>query len=222
MENYLSKDNNHDKGKETYPQLSIYQNEDKVWHDFTQGSNTALSYIYRKYSESLFNYGLQFINEAEVYDAIQDLFYELIQNRRNLGNAKNIKAYLFACLRRKILKSKKQYRKELSQTDVEERNSFKLALAHEEPISLLNVNQENLQLLQIACNQLPEKQREAILLYFYEKMTYEDLARILKIGKVKSARALVYRAVENLRTMLLNHKDELIFLLAGVFNFLFS
>ncbi|MCC5931505.1 MAG: sigma-70 family RNA polymerase sigma factor [Cyclobacteriaceae bacterium] len=219
MDYHLSPDKSNSEEQSTYPQLSLNQSEEKVWQDFTRGSNTALSFIYRKYADSLFNYGMQFADEDAVYDAIQDLFYDLIRNRHKLGEAKNIKSYLYASLRRKILKSRIKHKNELSQSTVEDKMAFKMAVSHEDPLPLLNVNTEDLQLLQKACNQLPEKQREAIILHFYEKMPYEELARILKVGKVKSARALVYRAVENLRTMLDGHRDELIIVLIGFFSF---
>jgi RNA polymerase sigma-70 factor (ECF subfamily) len=43
----------------------------------------------------------------------------------------------------------------------------------------------------------PKKQRE-LLPYTFEGLSYEEIAQIMAMTKVKSARALVYRALESL------------------------
>ena len=72
-------------------------------------------------------------------------------------------------------------------------------------------------ILQDALNRLPEKQREAIILYFYENMSYHQISEIMQMTKVKSARALIYRALDSL-TALLGKAD---YLCAIVFWFFF-
>ncbi len=209
MRYYFSSESPLDNAERTV-QLSINKSEELVWNDFTRGDNSALSFIYRKYADRLFNYGRQFAEEEIVCDAIQDLFYDMIRNRNKLGLAKSIKSYLYASLRRKIIKAQEIKNKELPQSLVEDNSAFKIAIAQEDQSALLQINGSNVQLLQEACNRLPERQREAILLYFYEQLPYEEISKIMKIGKVKSVRALVYRAVETLRVVLKDHRDELI------------
>jgi DNA-directed RNA polymerase specialized sigma24 family protein len=50
---------------------------------------------------------------------------------------------------------------------------------------------------------LDVKEREAIYYFYYEKLTYEQIAIILEFTHVSSARRLIYRALGKLRKYIL-------------------
>ena len=60
---------------------------------------------------------------------------------------------------------------------------------------------ENRRALQDAMKKLPEQMREAVYLCYFEGLTYEDAAQIMKKNK-KQVANLLYRAKEKLRTIL--------------------
>jgi len=78
----------------------------KIWDDFRRGEAYALSSIYHQHVQLLFRYGKKFSNDDElVKDTIQDLFFDLIRTRENLGETDNIPFYLMASFRRKLAKT---------------------------------------------------------------------------------------------------------------------
>ena len=83
--------------EEKAKEVTLLKTKDEagIWNDFLSGDDSALSYIYRCYANSLFNYGKQFADTEVVQDCIQDLFYDLIKSRKKLAKGVSIKAYLF-------------------------------------------------------------------------------------------------------------------------------
>ena len=71
-----------------------------------------------------------------------------------------------------------------------------------------NLGEREFNIIQRKLNLLPVNQREVILLHFYEGLSYEEIANIMSI-KVRSARALTYRALESLEKQLLPYKGSL-------------
>ncbi|MEA5139931.1 RNA polymerase sigma factor [Arcicella rigui] len=172
--------------------------DSQLWDEFLKGSDTAFETIYLQYVNVLYNYGRQFTrNDDLVRDSVQELFCELIQNRERLGTTTSIKFYLLASIRNKLVRKVKHEDKFQSLQDFG--GDFQIDFACDSDILRdLNLNQSG-EMLKEAFEKLPAKQREAILLYFYEDVSYEEIAKIMEMTKVKSARALIYRALDSLQ-----------------------
>ena len=180
------------------------RDEHLVWSQFKKGDEQSLIYIYRKYVNILFNYGSQFSDRKEfVRDCIQELFYELIDRRKYLADVRSIKAYLLSSLKRKILRGlQKEERFQHNEKCME--LSF---VANSLSISQV-FRKEDYAIIEKKLNTLPPQQKEVILLHFYEGLSYADIAEIMNI-KIKSARALTYRALESLEKKLSPYKKSL-------------
>ena len=70
------------------------------------------------------------------------------------------------------------------------------------------VNEEKQEIIAAKLNELSPLQKEALLLYFYEGLTYDQIANIFGM-KVKSARALVYRGINAITQLLSPLRDKL-------------
>ncbi|MDJ1469401.1 RNA polymerase sigma factor [Xanthocytophaga flava] len=181
--------------------------EEQLWKEFRMGSNEALTTIYSQYVGKLYTYGRQFTSNGElVRDCIQDLFCELIQNRKNLGSTTSIKFYLLACVRNKLTRAIKKNGKHSHLDDIEEGNGFGVEFLVQNEAFVEYFNLETKHTIENAFNKLPIKQREAVILYFYENLSYQEITDIMQIGKVKSTRALIYRSLESLSSLLYNFK----------------
>lgn len=198
---------------------SIYLQPDKqdegvIWISFQEGSEEALIYIYRKYAGILYNYGCQFTRDHEyVWDCIQDLFCELIKNRKRLGKVASVKGYLFKATKRKLFKGLKKSRR----TVLVDANDqlFELSVpSGVTPISQSQVQEQN-KLIEGYINELPSHQREVLLLYFYEGLSYQEIADIFEV-KVKSIRTMTYRALETLSKVLKEKKDGILVIGLGI------
>ncbi len=191
------------------------RDEEKIWDKFLTGDDAALSYIYQNYAKSLFNYGRHFADTEVVEDCIQDLFFDLIKSRKKIGKIISVKAYLFTSLRRKIFRKVKKSKNELSEARLDENAQFRISIASDGATPLDNLTKESLVLLRDACNALPAKQREIIMLYYYEELSYKEIAAIFGMGRVSSARILLYRALDSLNKLLVNVKQDLLVLFLG-------
>jgi RNA polymerase sigma-70 factor (ECF subfamily) len=56
---------------------------------------------------------------------------------------------------------------------------------------------------------LTSRQKEAVLHFYYEGMSYQEIADIMNIRKVKSVRKLIYRAIDSLRKDLKDIKSRI-------------
>ena len=172
---------------------SVQKDEDAIWERFTRGDDQSLVYIYRTYAESLFVYGCQFSARKEfVRDCIQELFFELINKRRGLSAATSIKGYLFASLKRRIVRGMRR-----EERLIFNENGFDLTFMLSTHAMAPAFDREDAKVIESKLNRLPVAQKEVILLHFYEGLGYQEIAEIMNI-KVKSARALTYRALESL------------------------
>lgn len=183
--------------------------ETQVWLDFIRGSDHAIGSIYRSYVNKLYNYGKQFTrNEELVLDAVQDVFLGLIKNRQKLGVAISVKFYLYASLRRNLLRQIKRNRKIVFKDDFLDEESFKVSI-ESSPLSLNQLySSDQRKVIEHACNSLPPNQREALILHYLEEFSYKEISEIMKISTVKSVRGMVYRALDALSKSLAGCRDK--------------
>ncbi len=184
--------------------------EAEVWKEFQRGSELALARIFDMYAHKLFNYGRQFTADADsVNDAIQDVFYQLIKSKHQLGTANSIKYYLFSSFRRRLLRLLKQQKKTVLEENIEKEGRFMVSIDPDYHSIKTMFTLDQKKILEDACNQLPIRQREALSLFFFEGLSYKEVAETMELSQVKSARKLLYRALDNLHARLHRHKDIL-------------
>jgi len=170
-----------------------------VWRAFKSGDRKAFDYIFQKYVKLLYAYGGKITRDQNlVEDCIQDLFVDLWQKREAISDVASVKFYLLKSLRRRIVRKITADKRLRTQgTDIFE--------SHSEPESPLEFKMieeqmtiEKHERLFKALSLLSKRQREAIHLKFYEKISYEQLAEIMNLG-LKSAYNIIGKAVDTLR-----------------------
>ena len=84
---------------------------------------------------------------------------------------------------------------------------FAIEDAADERPDILIENQEQLQELETAVARLPERYRVVVMCYYFEQLTYQEIADLLDLplGTIKSA---IFRGVRLLRTMLNTQKQS--------------
>ena len=195
VEHYKSKP---EKGK----LVNIYNSmkDCEIWRLFLEGDGEAFNHIYYHYFPILFNYGHQFCQDrALIKDCIQELFIYLKEKRKKLGHTDNIKFYLYKCLRRNILKSLSKDKNILYVDSLPTTADFEISISHE---TLLIRNQSQLELkkrLEQGLEKLTKRQKEAIIYYYYEGFSYEQISEIMLFSKAEYARKLVYRSLDTLK-----------------------
>ncbi|MEK6481744.1 sigma-70 family RNA polymerase sigma factor [Catalinimonas sp. 4WD22] len=168
-----------------------------LWHSFRQGSMSAFEQIYQSHYHSLYVYGMKIYSNSEmVRDAIQTLFIDLWRRRDHLGDTDHIKFYLFKGLRRVLISLLKNERKKL---DVD---SYQHLVHNSMQHDTEDLQDQSLH-LKNAVNKLSKKQREVIYLRYYENLSCEEVADIMKIN-INTVYNNLSLAIKNLRV----HMDE--------------
>ena len=184
--------------------------ETQWWIEFLKGDDVAIAHIYRTYAPKLFNYGRQFTsNDILVQDAIQDVFFQLVDNRNKLSVAQSVKFYLFASFRRILLRSLKREKKYVEDDYCEEKG-FQIMVDPDFFVVDGYLTKDQKELLKDSCNKLPARQREIITMRFFEDMDYAEIADIMGLANAKTVRTMLYRGLNRLAEEL-KHKKSFFF-----------
>ncbi|MEX2592465.1 MAG: sigma-70 family RNA polymerase sigma factor [Anditalea sp.] len=185
-------------GKQSQEIKNEYKDEAAIWEAFKRGNESSFIYIYEAYFDPLFIYGNQFTkNKDLIKDAIQDLFIELRKDRHKLGRTDSIKFYLFKCLKRKIIRESSQWFHQCEEFSGD--FTFDFTFSHEQVLIDKQLDDEKVAQLNRAIKALSPRKREVIYYFYYEGLDYQQIQEIMQLSHIKSARNLVYKAVDFLR-----------------------
>ncbi|MEO6730056.1 MAG: sigma-70 family RNA polymerase sigma factor [Ferruginibacter sp.] len=134
--------------------------------------------LYEKYYHSLLFIGLKEIKDAQlVKDSIQQLFLYLWEKRETIEEAKNVKSYIITSFLRKLTYDWKKSEKS-SGLQVVWNNFSEDPLPNPEEKLIRKDEQNHLfKLLMTHINELPNRQKELIVLKFYEGLSCEEIVQ---------------------------------------------
>lgn len=170
----------------------------KVTQPFSLQEQQEFEQIFLQYHAVLLHYGVSIIsNEALIEDCIQELFIHLYEKKIDLKSIKNLKAYFFTALRRRILEKIKKNQSiylnlPTNQTDIQ--------FSQELYIITQETTDQKHELLNTYLNQLPWRQKEAIYLKFFNNLSAKEIADIMGIT-TQVVSNTVYKALKKLRAM---------------------
>ncbi|WP_294627660.1 RNA polymerase sigma factor [uncultured Bacteroides sp.] len=174
--------------------------DEVLWKMMSCKDESALSILYRKHFDSLYNYGIHLCsNEELVKDCIQNLFLALY-NLRKYAPVRNVTSYLLMSLRNNIIAA---LHDEERNTGVEELN-FELSISEEELFHLFGHDDgemNRIHKLRQSYDKLNSNQRHAIYLRFIKEMNWQEMEEIMGIS-THSCMNLVGRAIVKLRRLM--------------------
>lgn len=170
-----------------------------LWSQFKDGDRQAFSRIYRQYLQALYNYGMKVAEEPElVEDCIQELFVYLWRTRENLGETDCIKFYLFKALRRRIVACQEETIRTTKKKISVAEDQQAAESSYEHLLVSRQLEEEQYQKLTLSLNSLSKRQREAIILKFYDNLSFQQVAEVMSLN-IKSTYNLVSKAIEALK-----------------------
>lgn len=153
-------------------------NDETLWKGLKQGDKEMFLTLYKKYYPDLLFIGLNEIKNAQlVKDAIQQLFLYLWEKRVTIDVAKNVRNYLITSFLRRLTCDWKKSGRE---------GNLHVAWSNysEDPqpnpeVNLIRKDEHNhlSKLLLDHINALPNRQKELIILKFYEGLSYEEIVQ---------------------------------------------
>ena len=153
-------------------------NDDNLWLGLKQGDKEMFLALYKKYYHTLLFIGLKEMKDAQlVKDTIQQLFLYLWEKRETIQEANNVKCYLVTSFLRKLTTDwKKSKQAGILQVVW---NSYPEDPQPNPEEKLIRKDEQShlFKLLMDRINELPNRQKELILLRFYEGLTYEEIVQ---------------------------------------------
>ena len=159
----------------------------------TDRAKLALSLLYRRHIDSLYNFGLQFTTDKTlIEDVLQDLFLDFWKKNKALPKVLHVKVYMLKALRNQLLRKLTQQKRQ-PQSPLED---FPAPSTEPHEDFLKQKTQ-----LKTAIANLPERQAEVIHLRYFQNLKNKEIGRILGI-ETQSVANLLRRALIKLKTVL--------------------
>jgi RNA polymerase sigma-70 factor (ECF subfamily) len=183
--------------------------DEELIRKLAQGDEDALRILVERYSPSIYRFSVGYTgDESLAEDVAQEVFFRLFLHAGKYTAGRSFKTWLFTIVRNAGIDLARPYSYRKS-------SSFRLGggPAQEDfaPESIANgsptqedrmVSHERQQMMVESLQDLPEKQRAAIVLKYYEDMSTKEIAEVL--GKsVSSVEALLARAKQKLAKLLM-------------------
>tara|TARA_R110002124_G_scaffold204461_2_gene370847 strand:- start:498 stop:1088 length:591 start_codon:yes stop_codon:yes gene_type:complete len=153
--------------------------DQKYWIQLINGEKDALGFLFDIYSNDMYLYGYRIhANKEIVKDAIQDVFVDLWEYRKNLAHVENVKFYLLKCLRNSLLKQiEKPNLLELNQIS----DSFGAFPAIDYNIVLEEEERSTKYRIERMLGELSNREREIISLKYYSGLKITEIANVLEL-----------------------------------------
>ena len=182
--------------------LDSSTSEDRVlWESLKKGNELAFSTLFKKFINPLYNYGMHFCADSDLAkDCIQELFTSIWLKKETLSDVTQVKFYLFKSFRN-LLFAKISSSNHLIHPDVWEEDCGEADDTRESEWIHEEETVENSRHLQIAIQGLSRRQREAVILRFYNNLESKQIAEVMGIS-VEAVHNLVSKAIQLLRVKL--------------------
>lgn len=174
------------------------RNIDQVyWARLKNGDSEALGYLYETHVDKLFQAAMRLTDNRELAkDALQEVFIQLWNYRKNLAVVNHSQGYLLKVLRNTLVKKIKT-----------EKPTARLIFAEsvvcpennkEDLLVCMDNDKENRKRLTDAMSCLSSRQVLILKLHFYEGLSYEQIAERLSMN-YQSVNNLAFRTIMRLR-----------------------
>jgi RNA polymerase sigma-70 factor (ECF subfamily) len=169
------------------------------WEAMRKGDKRSFAWLYDRYFKLLYNYGKKIgIRNSELEDAIQDLFIDLWRFRTNLSSTTSVRFYLYRSLRRRVVRNSTA-NTFFTSTEFTVQDGIDIDTPSSEQRIIDNeIQHQRIHRLKKLLNDLAPRQYEAMVLRFYDELSFAEIASVLEVNE-QSARNLVQRGLVQLK-----------------------
>lgn len=173
-------------------------NSASSYRRFLDGDETAFEDIIEEYRDNLTHFLMKYVrDESTAEDIAIDVFTYVLTHKHRYNFKVSLKTYLFMIGRSRALDYIKHNKKirfvELSEVENE---LYSLISPEDEALS-----NERKRIVREAMNKLPKDMREVLCLVYFDGLSYDDAAKIMRKNK-KQIDNLLYRSKEKLRSII--------------------
>jgi RNA polymerase sigma-70 factor (ECF subfamily) len=181
----------------------MYPDDKELLHLFRQPATReqAFTGIIKKYQEKLYwHIRRMVVDHDDTHDVLQNMFIKVWNALDNFREDSQLYTWLYRIATNESLTFLEQQKKRsaVSLSDVESNLSNKIMADRHFDSNKLEWK------LQIAIQQLPEKQRLVFNLRYYDEMPYEEMSRVLETSE-GALKASYHHAVKKIEDFIRNH-----------------
>lgn len=160
--------------------------------------NPGIAELYGRYKNLVFGSCLKYLkNKADADDAVSEIF-ELIDKKLKTHEVASFKSWLYTVTRNyciEILRKRNRHRDKINKAE----SMYSETVFHPDDI----VDEELVKILENCIEALPLKQRKTIDLFYYQKVTYKEIANKMGLSWDK-VRSFMQNGRRNLKNCLEN------------------
>lgn len=172
---------------------------------FTNGNEKAFAELYKRRHLEIYRFILNFVHGDEdlASDMFQETFIKVHDNAHTLRDCASVRSWMYTIARNNCLnilkRQRRQTRLDEQQEDHEDEDQLPPDVALE--------RNDMYKALDLAISELPDNQREAVILREFEGLSYAEIAEATATN-VGIIRQRLWRAKQSLRTMLADRFDD--------------
>jgi RNA polymerase sigma-70 factor (ECF subfamily) len=178
-------------------------NDDELVNLYKQGAKEAFAEIYKRYGTYVFNYALSITRiKDKSEDIAQEVFMRFIDRITEYTPQGKLKNYLLTATRNRSfdwIEKERTYYKNLK--------SMKIELVKEGDDAGITDNPYEVTGLNSALSELPDEQREVVMLKTYQDMTFEEIAEMQKCP-LSTALSRYQYAIKSLKKKLVRGDEK--------------
>lgn len=174
---------------------------EQIWDEFRKGRELAFTALYKRYVSDLYHYGERLTDDKQlIEDSIHDLFVELWRQRARYEPVHRLKFYLLKSFRNRLMKNLRKAGR-IVQRSSGDQYDIELLLVSGTITTEADASSEELPGLQKGIDHLSPREKQAIVLRFYDGLSYDEIASLMTIS-TRSVYKLMYRAIGSLKKAL--------------------
>ena len=167
--------------------------DDELLLMFRNGAPEAFDALFDRYRASVYNFACAMLRDPEkAEDVLQETFLAVVRAAKRYEPRGRFRVWLMRIARNRCLnwiQSQRVRRAVIAEIDL---HVIEPAAAAPPPVQQA-VTHEEMRMVRDAIQRLPERQREAIVLYAFESMAYREIAEVLNMP-INTVKTLIHRA----------------------------
>ncbi|MDR1675781.1 MAG: sigma-70 family RNA polymerase sigma factor [Tannerella sp.] len=173
--------------------------EQLLWEMFLSGDDRAYAYLYKKYTDELFAFGMRFtFNRELVKDTVQDVFIKIYRNRSRLSKTDKVKPYLYMAMKNTLFnvfeKEKESYHIDtVEPVFITEHSIEDMIIADEQEA-------EHKQKINRLLDVLTPRQKEVIYYRYVEEMELNEICKLMGMN-YQSVQNLIQRSIKRIKQL---------------------